>query len=218
MHLNTSLTDTLHFKALKTQELNPAKSPLKQLVLSLTNPLTNTNSNQTQPSNAFLTKFSINQAVKQSKSNYLEHWNAQIKTQNKLEVYRALKTNDKCEEYLSTVRDRKQRQIVTKYRLSDHSLDIEKGRHKKSWSPKEQRICGHCTTDEVETEVHFLLKCPKYESEPRAFFKELELWIPEFQDLEEADQLQVVLGGGSGPVARSAARYILLCHNLRDSG
>ena len=139
MHLNTSPTNTLHFKALKTQELNPAKSPLKQLVLSLTNPLTNTNSSQTQSSNAF-TKFSINQAVKQSKSNYLEHWNAEIKTQNKLEVYRTLKTNYECEEYLSSVRDRKQRQILTKYRLSDHR---ERERGSVTTERERERLSDH---------------------------------------------------------------------------
>ena len=40
MHLNSSPQDTLQFKAMKAQELSHEKSPLSQLVINLTNPLT----------------------------------------------------------------------------------------------------------------------------------------------------------------------------------
>ncbi|KAI2656568.1 hypothetical protein H4Q32_029770 [Labeo rohita] len=57
-----------------------------------------------------------------------------------------------------------QRHILTKYRLSEHSLTIETDRHKKSWLPRKERVCAHCTTGENETEVHFLLHCHKFKS------------------------------------------------------
>jgi hypothetical protein len=50
---------------------------------------------------------------------------------------------------------------MTKYRLK-HSLAIEKGRHRKTWLPVEERLCNHCTTAEPETELPFLTKCKKY--------------------------------------------------------
>ncbi len=40
MHLKSSPTESLHFKALQTQELNPEKSPLSQLVRDLLTGLT----------------------------------------------------------------------------------------------------------------------------------------------------------------------------------
>ncbi len=52
MHLKSSPTESLHFKALQTQELNPEKSPLSQLVLRLTNRTNSTNTNQSQTSTA----------------------------------------------------------------------------------------------------------------------------------------------------------------------
>ena len=51
------------------------------------------------------------------------------------------------------------RKGYTKFRLSNHSLNIEKGRH--SNKPKELRFCPFCPTL-VETEIHFLLECNTY--------------------------------------------------------
>ncbi len=73
--------------------------------------------------------------------------------------------NYEMEEYLMTVRDTKQqRWIPTTYRLSVHSLAIERCRHRKTLFPREERLCAHCKTDEVETEVHFLLHCHKLQT------------------------------------------------------
>ena len=121
MHLKSNPYDTLQFKASQTQELSPKKSPLGQLVLKRINPVT-TNIDQFQTSTVNQPQIRINQITKQCKNSYLE--------QHKLECHWALKREYKLADYLSTVRDSKQRQILTKYRLSDHSLAIEKGRHK----------------------------------------------------------------------------------------
>ncbi len=173
MHLKSSPTESLHFKALQTQELNPEKSPLSQLVLRLTN---RTNSTQSQTSTASHQN-KINQIIKQSKNTYLEHWDQETKTQSKLQFYRTLKSNYELEDYLQSVRDTKQRRILTKYRLSEHRLAIETGRHRKSWLPREQRVCVHCETGEIET--HFLLHCHKYISIRNIYFNKLTNFIKE---------------------------------------
>ena len=92
------------------------------------------------------------------KTSYLTNWENETKILNKLNCYLTLKTEYKNAEYLYSVRDTKQRQILTKYRLREHQLSIEKGRHKKTWLPKEEHLCGHCITGEVETEMHFFLR------------------------------------------------------------
>ena len=45
------------------------------------------------------------------------------------------------------------RKVLAKFRCSDHSLEIEKGRHKKI--PR--------SPDILETEKHFLFECEVYE-------------------------------------------------------
>ena len=134
---------TLQVQALPTPELNPEKSSLSQLVLRLINPLTAPNTQQPRPSTALQPRLNINHTIKNSKNDYLEHWGKEINTQSKLKCYQALKTEYELEEYLLTVRDTKQRQILTKYRLSDHSLAIERGRYKKR--SEERRVGKECS-------------------------------------------------------------------------
>ena len=49
------------------------------------------------------------------------------------------------------------RQKVTKFRLSNHRLAIETGRH--DGLPPDRRFCHFCP-GQVEDEAHFLFKCP----------------------------------------------------------
>lgn len=104
---------------------------------------------------------------------------------------------------------------LPKYRLSDNNLAIEKGRYKKAWLPREQRICGHCTTDEVETEMHFLLYCPKYEKIRQQYFRIFSNKIPNFSLHNDNEKLAYILGEGQH--SRIAAKYVAACHTLRDS-
>lgn len=64
-------------------------------------------------------------------------------------------------EHLSTVGVRKQRQILTRYRLSDHKLESQKRGDKKknSWQPKGNRTCGH-----------FLLQCETFSEKRNIYF------------------------------------------------
>ena len=45
-------------------------------------------------------------------------------------------------------------------RISDHFLEIERGRYRNI--QREKRICQKCNLNEVEDEVHFFFICPKY--------------------------------------------------------
>ena len=59
---------------------------------------------------------------------------------------------------------------IAKIRMSDHHLEIEKGRHFDM--PREDRICKMCPMKQIEDEKHFLTECtfyyrykPRYELE-----------------------------------------------------
>ena len=81
--------------------------------------------------------------------------------ESKLRTYSLRKTEAGCEDYLHTIRNTTLRQTLTKFRLSNHALNIEKGRHATPKIPKEIRFCPFCTT-KVEDDEHFLLECPTY--------------------------------------------------------
>ena len=191
MHLKSSPKNALPFEAQETQELRPDKSPLCQLVLKLTNKL------QAQSSTASQTPIRVNKIINQAKEDYLEHWTNQTSNQSRTNSCLILNRLS----HLS-VRDVKQRQILTKYRLSDHNLAVETDRHRKTWLRREHRMCDHCQAEKVETEEHFLLHCKKCEILRRIY-------------MEHKDKIAILLG--EGPSAALAAQYVLKCYNLRDS-
>ena len=81
--------------------------------------------------------------------------------ESKLRTYSLIKTVIGKEGYLDQIRNTKYRQKLTKLRLSNHQLMIEKGRHMKL--EKDERICPVCS-EGVEDEIHFLLNCKQYDS------------------------------------------------------
>ncbi len=92
---------------------------------------------------------------------------------------------------------------------------LEEGQHKKSWLPLDERFCGHCTTGEVETEVHFLLKCDKYRDVRTEYFQRFNLLTPDFFMLDENNKLCILLG--EGHAAQLAAQCVTACYRIRDT-
>ena len=54
------------------------------------------------------------------------------------------------------------RKVISRTRCSNHPLAIEKGRHTKPITPREERFCKFCDEQVVEDEGHFLLTCTAY--------------------------------------------------------
>lgn len=78
---------------------------------------------------------------------------------NKLRTYRQFKKSYSMEKYITVLQNRQLRSTVAKFRLSNHELMIEKGRHFQL--KPEKRLCPfNCNM--VEDEHHFLLVCPKF--------------------------------------------------------
>ena len=50
------------------------------------------------------------------------------------------------------------RSTLCKFRISAHSLEIEKGRYYNI--PRENRVCLSCKAGKVEDELHLFLSCP----------------------------------------------------------
>ena len=71
------------------------------------------------------------------------------------------------------------------YRLSAHSLEMELGRYRQTYKPRERRLCQQCDQGVPEDEEHFLLHCPKYSSVRDTHFQRLSALIPDFNSTEE---------------------------------
>jgi len=92
---------------------------------------------------------------------YLKMWDHHLRhlDQPRLEFFKKIKNTFGYECYLD-LKHFEIRKSITKLRSSSHPLEIEKGRH--SNKPRNERLCPVCNLNEVETEKHFLTKCPTY--------------------------------------------------------
>ena len=88
-----------------------------------------------------------------SKSNIQLSWKSKRKNCSKTLTYGCYKNRVNLEAYLSLITNRADRRIMTKLRLSDHCLIIERGRHYKPPIERDKRFCSSCK-DKIEDETH----------------------------------------------------------------
>ena len=111
----------------------------------------------------------------------------------KLRTYRKFKNAHKLEPYLSKISNPQVRRELTKFRISAHKLMIEVGRHGNI--NLDERICTVCPMQEIEDELHSLLRCSHYATERLSLNEKLKTiydWFTEgFEtvDLKEAKAL-----------------------------
>ena len=66
------------------------------------------------------------------------------------------------------------RKSLTMYRLSEHSLAIEKVCRRQTRLSREDRLGAHCPQNKVETELHFLTSCQMYDQIRDTYFKQIQ--------------------------------------------
>ncbi|XP_066509001.1 C-type lectin domain family 4 member F-like [Hoplias malabaricus] len=88
------------------------------------------------------------------------------------------------------------------------------GRHRKTWLPRERRVCQHCPLNRPETELHFLTECTKYNQIRAEFFTKISLRIPAFTHLPDSEKLPL---GGNKECCPLAAQYVHASNALRDN-
>ena len=129
-----------------------------------------------------------------------------------MRTYGILKSEVREEPYLRTVRNVKDRISMTKFRLSNHTLMIEKGRHQNL--ERHDRICPLCPL--VEDEIHFLTKCVAYRYIRRDLLAEVEqvTKIRNIKYMEEKTLFKILLERED--IAEIVAKYLKKSMELRD--
>ena len=98
---------------------------------------------------------------------------------SKLRTYAKIKLELGFESYLSSIQNVEKRISLSKIRLSNHDLMIEKGRHLKL--EVNQRNCPFCPVNLLEDEFHFLLTCNTFSSLRNYLFCAVKPFIPKFE-------------------------------------
>ena len=97
-------------------------------------------------------------------NDYDRYWNYKIMESPKAISYSTFKHNVSLEKYLYKIKNIRHKIALTRLRLSNHNLRIETGRHLRPKLERHERKCFICS-DEIENELHFVVKCPLYSSE-----------------------------------------------------
>ena len=127
---------------------------------------------------------------------------------SKLRTYAIFKNVIGLEKYLLEIKNPKVRTVITKLRLSNHSLMIETGRHKKL--EKELRVCPLCHKG-IEDEVHFLFYCPVYNALRDELFSSCNLMNTNFQFYSSNEKLEFLMMY----LDKNMGNFIYKCYELR---
>jgi hypothetical protein len=135
-------------------------------------------------------KTHINTAVKNMRHIFHFQWLNEVnghnhidKDRNKLANYALFKHDFQYENYLNFEVNFKRRRPLTRLRISAHKLEIETGRYAKkdkTRTERKDRLCRHCTDNEVEDEEHVIMKCPKYDQARAKMLRDLADIYPDF--------------------------------------
>ena len=115
------------------------------------------------------------------------NWRSEIKESIKSKLYSSYKSKIEISPDLVHIHNRRYRNCFTKFRLSDHQLEIEIGRHKKK--DRNDRLCNICNGGYIENEIHFLLHCSAYQNIRNSFFKAITILEPNFMGFSDNEKM-----------------------------
>ena len=127
----------------------------------------------------------------------------------KLRTYSLLKLKPGFENYLSEIKSIKERTALTKFRLSNHLLMIEKGRHKDL--DRTERFCPFCPKS-IEDEIHFLLNCKTYQHLRCEFLENTKKHVPHFLLQSDAQNFYSLMKNAPQPTSQ----FIYRISELRE--
>ena len=133
----------------------------------------------------------------------------------KYDTYVTFKTRFMYEPYLNQIQSFKHRASLTKFRLSNHCLKVETGRYDKPFVPRGERFCSFCKIlglNEVEDELHFLLKCSKFYDGRQDLLSK----VPNISDKLTKSQFFIFLMSAEDDTIREVARFCAV--NLPKKG
>ena len=125
-----------------------------------------------------------------------------IDDKSKLLLFKTLKTEYKLECYLKYL-DNAIRKLICQFRISDHSLGIERRRYYKI--PRHLRLCEKCGV--LDNEAHLFLYCTINDRLRTAFLDNL-LYPSRINTLNGIDKIENILNPTSSQQVKSLGSFI----------
>jgi hypothetical protein len=109
---------------------------------------------------------------------------------SKLFLYSKLKTDIKLEDYLKLTKNFNNRHLLTKFRTSDHPLEIELGTYRYKKIPRHQRLCKTCQV--LDDEIPFFLQCQINNNLRNVLINNIKKYHANFNQLDFFSQLKII--------------------------
>ena len=182
--------------------------------------------NDTNPNfSGYTQKFDLGLSINHEKSKsdiakiccdaYDRVWNEQIRTSSKATSYVKYKTTMDYEKYLDLIENTKHKTSLSRFRLSNHTLMIEKGRHAKPTIEAHLRFCYFCKTL-VENEEHFLTFCPLYSPQRIELETICRKHCNRYDSLNRDERFIFIMSNENKNIQNALGYFITTSMNLRD--
>jgi len=141
--------------------------------------------------------------------NYKQSWYSEINNSPRLMSYCRFKNTFELEPYLDFITNKKYKTSLTRFRLSSHRLEIERGRYNNIL--RENRKCKFCNGHAIENEYHFLLVCPLYREIRKKHLKSY------FQRWPTFNKFDFLMQSANKRDIISLAKYIFNANEMRNN-
>ena len=145
----------------------------------------------------------------------LQEQRSKVRESEKLLFFKTLTAESYARaQYVDCIKNKPERSILAKLRLSAHNLYIEKGRHLKI--PKDERYCNICNSGKVEDENHFLWQCQKYDSERKYFTEKMSMHVKKLHIFDDMSKSVFLLNSDSCNILKQVSKYISSLFEIRS--
>ena len=169
--------------------------------------------------NTFNLKYHINSIQQRIYDQAYQIMNYSLNKCEKLNFFCHTKRIRKRPPYIDICKFKTDRSVFSKFKLSAHSLAIERGRYTNI--ERNKRICLSCNRQEIEDEYHFFSICPCYKSLRDTYIqninKNLNFNFIKLQSTITLNHLTVLLNSSLPVIIKITIKYINDCLLLRTS-
>ena len=106
------------------------------------------------------------------------------------------------------IKNRNQRQWLSRYRTSAHALRIETGRYTRPVTPIGERKCIYCKADSIDDEQHFILFCETFHLKRQCFISRLNVLNPKFDNMTNEEKLNLILCPLTADIAKCVSKFL----------
>ena len=139
-----------------------------------------------------------------------------IKMNTKLNFYSKFINNTNSSDCYDLVKNMRHRRILAKFRVGNHNLQIEKGRHTKPLTPRELRSCECCHSKKVEDECHFFFDCVSYADLRNNLFYDIRKYCKSFKNLSDEDLIAFFFNSVDPVICKKMSHFIYEASLRRD--